>query len=293
MDKPSSVKARQKSPAAPPGGNAGAPRDEPESEQLGIQSIEVGMSLVAALVELTASAPPPMLKTLAEAAGMAPAKAHRYMVSLIRTGMIERDPISGRYRLGPVARDFGFSAIRSIDLVKLGGVRLTELCADLQQTVALAIWTYNGPTIVCVEEYRRPVAIVTRVGEVMPLLASATGRVFAAWLPRVQTQSFMDREIKAHRAQRKPGGITTVQEAERILSATREAGLGWTEGGINPTVNALSVPLFDYRGVIVGAVSSLGPADDFDVSPQGRLAMRLLAAGADFSRELGYREGGL
>lgn len=290
MDKSPAAKMRQKPPAPSRSARADASSQEAENEQLGIQSIEVGMGLVAALVELTASAPPPMLKTLAEAAGMAPAKAHRYMVSLIRTGMIERDPISGRYRLGPVARDFGFSAIRSIDLVKLGGARLTELCADLKQTVALAIWTYNGPTIVCVEEYRRPVAIVTRVGEIMPILSSATGRVFAAWLPRSQTQEFIDGELKANRNCRKPGLITSAQEVDRALDQTRAAGLGWTEGGINPTVNALSVPLFDYRGVIVGAISSLGPADDFDVSPTGRLATCLLAAGKEFSRELGYRE---
>jgi DNA-binding IclR family transcriptional regulator len=252
-----------------------------EGKQPGIQSIEVGMRLVSALVRLTADAPPPMLKTLAEAAGMPPAKAHRYIVSLLRCGMIERDPATSHYRLGPMARDIGFSAVRTIDLVKTGNRLLGELCATLRHTVALAVWTHHGPTIVCVEEFRRPVTIATRVGEIMPMLSSATGRVFAAWLAPAVSRPFIDAELTA-------GPITTEAEAEAIVAATRAAGLGWTQGGLNATVNALSAPLFDYRGALAGAVSALGPAEDFDVALDGPLAAALRAAGHRLSRDLGH-----
>lgn len=262
-----------------------------DAGQIGIQSIEVGMRLLSLLAELTEDAPPPMLKTLAAAAEMAPAKVHRYMVSLVRTGYVERDPATGRYRLGPMARQIGISSIRRLDVVRAAGARLPEICTTLQHSVGLAIWTYNGPVMVATEDARRPVTIGTRIGEVMPLLTSATGRVFGAWMPRAAVQHLIDKELASAPGSRRTGSVKTLKQAESWFAQTREAGLGWTEGGLNATVNALAAPLFDYRGTFVAALAALGPADDFDPRLDGPIAIGLRAAAVAISRELGYHPG--
>src|SRR5690606_23044127 len=94
--------------------------DDSVTAQAGTQSVETGIRLLSSLAELSLLGPPPMLKILAAAAGMPPAKAHRYLVSFIRTSLVERDPVSGRYRLGAMARHIGLTAIRSLDAVRLG-----------------------------------------------------------------------------------------------------------------------------------------------------------------------------
>lgn len=66
----------------------------------GVQSLEVGMSLLKAMV---AGQQAMMLKDIAAAADMPASKAHRYLVSLIRSGLVEQDPLSSRYTLGPFA----------------------------------------------------------------------------------------------------------------------------------------------------------------------------------------------
>ena len=68
--------------------------------QRGIQSIEVGGQLLRALVH---HGRPMALKDLAREAEMSPAKAHPYMVSFGRLGLIEQDRTSGHYLLGPLA----------------------------------------------------------------------------------------------------------------------------------------------------------------------------------------------
>lgn len=262
-----------------------------DTGQVGIQSIEVGMRLLTQLAELTEDAPPPMLKTLAAAAEMAPAKVHRYMVSLVRTGYVERDPATGRYRLGPMARQIGISSIRRMDVVKTAGAHLPEICTTLKHSVGLAIWTYNGPVMVATEDARRPVTIGTRIGEVMPLLTSATGRVFGAWMPRAAVKHLIDKELANVASSRRAGGVKTMKQAESWFAQTRDIGLGWTEGGLNATVNALAAPLFDYRGTFVAALAALGPADEFDPHPDGAIAQGLRAAAATISSELGYHPG--
>ena len=58
-----------------------------ENDKRGIQSIEVGGQLLRALVR---SGEPMMLRDLAAAAGMPPAKAHPYLVSFARLGLVEQ-----------------------------------------------------------------------------------------------------------------------------------------------------------------------------------------------------------
>ena len=262
--------------------------DAPDGAQAGIQSVEVALQLLTQMGELAAGASPPMLKTLAEAAGMAPAKVHRYMVSMVRAGYVERDPATARYRLGPMARQIGINALCRTDVVRIAGARLPQICALLQQSVALAIWTHNGPTVVATEDLRRPVTVGTRVGEVMPLLASATGRVFSAWMPRPLIEPLLALEWAALRTGKPVAGVRSAKDFERLLEQVRAAGVAWTLGGMSPNVNALAAPVFDYRGVFAGALAMLGPADSLDASPGGADAGALRAAADAISRDAGF-----
>ena len=72
--------------------------------QRGIQSVEVGGRLLLALAHEGRPLP---LKELAQAADMAPAKAHPYLVSFGKLGLISQDEVSGRYGLGPLAMQLG------------------------------------------------------------------------------------------------------------------------------------------------------------------------------------------
>jgi DNA-binding IclR family transcriptional regulator len=262
--------------------------EEAGGDQVGVQSVETGIELLLALAALSADTPPPMLKTIAAAAGIPPAKAHRYLVSFIRTEMVERDAATGRYRLGPNARMIGIAAIRGSDVVRTASQRLPKLAEEAQHSAALAIWTEHGPTIVWVEQVRRPITITTHVGEMLPLLASATGRVFGAHMPRFQTQKLIGRELAANRRRDPDGPLTRAEEAEKLFEEVRRAGVGWTKGGLNQTVNALAAPIFDYRDAMVGAIAMLGPADSFDADPKGSLADQVRAAAADVSETLGH-----
>ena len=124
-------------------------------ERLGINSLETGLRLARALGELGGAQ---ALKDLAAAAGMPPAKAHRYLVSLIRGGLAEQERESGRYRLGPLALELGMAALRNVDVLHLGGEVITDLRNEIDETVLLAIWGNMGPVVARWEESSRPVA---------------------------------------------------------------------------------------------------------------------------------------
>ena len=257
-------------------------------EQTGIQSIETGIRLLAALADLTSTGASPMLKTLAAAARMPPAKAHRYIVSFMRTGLVEREPANGRYRLGPLSRHIGVSALMSLDVVRIAADWMPRIRDDLSETIALAIWGSYGPTIVRVDEYRRAVMVSTRVGEVMPILSSATGHVFGAWMARSATSRLVAAELEQNKSRKTRDAIVSIQAADRLFTETRELGFGRVRGGLSAGVNAVSAPIFDYSGMLVGALSSLGPSESFDELPGSPLARQIRRYALQISSELGF-----
>src|SRR6478609_121992 len=147
----------------------------------GIQSVEVGGQLLIALAH---HGRPLALKDLARAAERPPAKAHPYLVSFIKLGLVEQDGSSGRYGLGPLALQLGLISLQQYDPVRLATPRIEELAQQLGHTVAIAVWGNRGPTIVRVAEAPSPVHISMRHGTVMSLRGTASGRLFAAYLPR-------------------------------------------------------------------------------------------------------------
>ena len=253
------------------------------SERQGVRSVEVGLRLVKLLAE---KAQPLALKDLAAGAGMPAAKAHRYLVSLIRAGLAGQDRESGRYRLGPLALDFGLSALRQLDVLKFGGEALADLRAAIDETVLLAVWGNKGPVVARWEESSHPVATNVRAGWVMPLANSATGRCFAAYLPDAATAPLLEAEF-ALRAGLRPDADRGDYRAR--LDEIRAHGLSRVEGDLLRGVASVAAPVFNHTGAIVAVIAALGPQGAFDVAWNGRNAFAVKAAAERLSARLGAR----
>src|SRR5580692_2336796 len=145
-----------------------------------VQSAETGAEVLKALARL---GPSTSLSRISEYTDMAAAKVHRYLQAMIASGLAAQDKQTGRYQLGPEAVTIGLAALANIDVVGNISDMLPELRDDIEHTCFLAVWGNHGPTVVRVLENVGQVTILTRVGAIMPLLTSATGLLFAAFLP--------------------------------------------------------------------------------------------------------------
>jgi DNA-binding IclR family transcriptional regulator len=226
--------------------------------QQGIQSVEVGARLLRALVDAPRAQ---MLRDLAAAARMPPAKAHRYLVSLARIGLVEQQLETGLYDLGPFALALGLSAVARLDPVTAAGPVLLELRQEIEQTVALAVWGNEGPTIVRWLGADTPVSASLRVGSVMPLTRSATGGAFLAFLPRESTANWLKKELEANvRNGLQPD---TQEDVERWVAQTRRRGYAHTTDFI-PGIGGIAAPVFDHSGAMALALIALGYTKPFE-----------------------------
>jgi DNA-binding IclR family transcriptional regulator len=259
----------------------------PNPERRGIQSIEVGGSLLQALV---AHGSPMGLKDLAAAAGMPAAKAHPYLVSFGHLGLVVQDEASGRYGLGPFALHMGLSALHNLDPVKQAIPLAHQLADQLKTNIAIAVWGNMGPTVVHIEEFSEQIHVNMRPGTVMtPMLLTATGQCFAAFLPERVAQPRLATEVDT--AARGTQGQLQISAAEAAatLAEVRQHGMSRAVGRPIPGINALSVPVFNSTGHIALALTAMGPAAAFAADWNGPAAQALREAAAQLSHALGGR----
>ena len=265
--------------------------DDAGPQRAGIQSVEVGFSL---LQVLAASNGPLMLRDLAAAAGMNAAKAHRYLVSFQRLALVVQDAGSTRYDLGPAALKLGLASLSRIDSVKLARQRTGPLMEQIGQTLALAVWGNQGPTMVHWEESPQAITVSLRLGDVMPLLSSATGLCFLAFMGQGRKTSgdrlallLKDELARSHKAGR-DDVPSTMAEVTKTLEEIRQRGIGRVVNTLMPGVAGFCAPVFDADGHMVLGMVALGSLANFDSAWDGQVAKPLRAAANQLSADLGF-----
>lgn len=266
--------------------------EDGEPQRAGIQSVEVGFSL---LLVLATSSGPLMLRDLAAAAGMSAAKAHRYLVSFQRLGLVIQDAGNTRYDLGPAALKLGLASLARIDAVKLARQRIGPLMEEIGQTLALAVWGNQGPTMVHWEESPQAITVNLRLGDVMPLLSSATGLCFLASMMARPTASqnrlalLLEDELARTQKTGRQDVPASMQEVHACLEEVRRHGLARVVNTLMPGVAGFCAPVFDAGGHMVLGMVAVGSLANFDPAWNGAVARPLKAAAAQLSLDLGFR----
>ncbi|MEI7447327.1 MAG: IclR family transcriptional regulator [Burkholderiales bacterium] len=252
--------------------------------QRAVQSVEVGGRLLLALGDRRA---PMSLKDLAAAAGLPASRAHPYLVSFAKLGLIEQDPASGQYALGPAALQLGLSALGQLDPVRAATPVAEALARRTGHAVALAVWGNFGPTVVRMIDAVQPLHVSMRAGTVMSLLGTATGRAFAAVTPLEVLRRTLARPIGDEDRPARPMLTRDDAALRQIVDDYRRHGVARAAGRPMPGVNAFSAPAFDHEGQPVLVITALGHQDTFPSAWESPMAREVRAAAKDVSRRLG------
>jgi DNA-binding IclR family transcriptional regulator len=147
-----------------------------------------------------------------------------------------------------------------------------ELRDQLDESVMVAVWGSHGPVITSVEESSKPVVVTMRVGATLPLFRTATGWIFAAFMPRAILKPIIRAEMAAGRGPIERLGKSGI---DKRLADIRSAHLASHSGHLLPGISAVATPLLDSRGALVAAMSIFGSSEQFDASQTG-IAAKLL-----------------
>lgn len=245
-------------------------------DRFGIQSVEIAGEVLKALTAAGHSLP---LREIARATGLQAGKVHRYLVSLSRIGLVAQDRESGHYGIGMGAIQLGLAGLRSVNVVKVCADLLVRMRDETGETALLSLWTSHGPVVVQLEESARPVFMNIRVGSILPLMRTATGRQFAAHLDDKHVRSLLDQELATGQV---PGDVAT------ILSEVRTSGIAVVQGTLVPSVAAVAGPVINHRGVIAAVIGILGSADELAGRRVSDAVDSVRRAAVEASSRLGY-----
>lgn len=269
----------------PDEGDGGRASARGERGRKGIQSVETGTLVLEALI----GAPGPLsLKAVAQVSGMSASKAHRYLASFLRGGLVVQDPVSGRYDLGSMALRLGLAALNRLDAVQVAGEALVELAEKTERTGLLAVWGERGPTIVRWQRSSRSVVTSLALGSVLPVLDSATGHVFVAFLPRLLTRARIEEE-RARAAE--DGRPVPMEKIEVLIREVRRRRLARVEGNLIPGLNAVSAPVLDHQGEAAAAITVIGSQARMREDEEEQVAACTAGIAAAASARLGFRDG--
>ena len=251
----------------------------------GVQSVEVGGRILSTMV---LAGQPLMLRDIAAGAKVTPAQAHAYLVSFRKLGLVEQDVASNHYQLGPFALQLGLARLRSFNPLRMASDAVVGLAAELEMMVTVTVWGSFGPTIVQVHEATDQVHVNLRAGAVYSLTGTATGRVFAAFLPATVIKPRVAAELREGARSQRVGTPIPPDRFSQEIAEIGRLGYATAVGSPIPGINAVSAPVFDHTGQMQLAVTLIGPAALVDVGSDSPQAQRLLAFTAQLSAQLGH-----
>lgn len=244
----------------------------------GIQSIEVGIDI---LKKIAGAGKPLSITEIAVLCDTSKSKLHRYLTSFIKTGILEKSQ-DAKYTLGTELILLGLKASQKLSIQDIAAPHLMDIKEILNETAALAIWGENGPFFVRWEENNRPINIGIKSGSQVSLTTSATGRVFAAFLPDKKTENKINQELESF--------SITQEQFQKIIQITKSDGYSYVNSTYLPGISAIACPIFDSSSNLVAALTVVGLESTLDTSDTSKAIELLKEKAILLSKLLGWNE---
>lgn len=208
-----------------------------------------------------------------------------WMSAMHEVGLLDREDGMGPYRLGIRLAALGELARRSTLLQREAKPFLEQLTRRTRETSSANVLVGSSVVNSVVVESPQPILSAGGVGIPMPIHATAAGKVLVAWKPQEEVRHLLPMRLERFATE-------TIQDVEAFfeeLAETRKRGYAVAHGELADDLFALSAPVRDSSGSVVGAISVAAPlwriADDMEP----RIADDVMATAEQTSTAMGFR----
>jgi DNA-binding IclR family transcriptional regulator len=227
----------------------------------GVRPLASVLKTLRLLDLLGAESKPMRLVDVAKASGMTRATAHQKLVTLTQAGWIEQTA-DGAYRLALHAARIGNAALAQASLGERVMPFLEKLVAETGETASLAVFDGLHARIVQRVETGGVLRAELRVGALLDLAHSASGRVLMAFASEPFLDNLRNRGVAL--------------PDDKLLRQVRREQFAASSGKSYEGVRAVAAPIFDIGGGCIAALSLVGPLPRFSIE-RTRAPMRRAA----------------
>ena len=248
-----------------------------------LQSID---RVVALLDMLSESDVPLSLAEICTRMGLHKSTAHRSLIVLERTSMIERTA-EGRFRLGLKLYELGNRAVEQIDLRDRVQPFFRRLAMEVGETVHLSVLQKTKVVYLDKVEPNRRVCMTSKSGTSNPVYCTSMGKAMLAFLPDDLREEVLGK-IKFTRFTSKT--LCSREALLKSLERVKKRGFAIDDEEIEVGVRCVGVPIFDENRYPIAAVSVSGPASRITVQSVPGIAVKLIRCCNEISRTLGIHD---
>jgi len=213
-------------------------------------------------------------------------QASRALRTLADEGLVERDPATRGYRIGP--RVFAYAAVVARGrLLRAAPPLLRRLVAELGERAHLSVLDGASVLTLLSESPDHAVQAVGWVGRLVPAHNTASGR---ALLLDAEPEELRARLAAVSFAGGRPGAPRDVDELARRLAEDGGRGYSAVDEEFEAGLVAVAAPVRGFEGRIVAALNVSAPRFRFG-DRMGEAAAALTAATRELSAALGAPSG--
>lgn len=236
------------------------------------------------LRELGTGGPRLGVTELADRIGIAKPTVHALLRTLEAEGLVDQDPETGKYRLGPALLQLGNAYLDDHELRTRSLTWADALAVRTGEAVWVAVLT--GDHILVVHHAFRPEGAVQilEVGASVPWSTCALGKAIVAFGPA----SDRDRLLAGDLPVLTGASITDREGLTAELDQIRRVGYAVEDQESALGDAGIAAPVFDRSGQVVGALGIVGPVERLLVEPaRQEHAVTVRETARNLSRDLG------
>ncbi|CUU05108.1 transcriptional regulator, IclR family [Candidatus Kryptobacter tengchongensis] len=185
------------------------------------------------------------------------ATVHRFLRSLEKIGVIEKNSETGKYRLGLKLYELGNSVSLKKIMVDRARKYLEDLHWYLNETVHFA--TLKNGEVAYLDKIiaDRNFVIISEVGKRLPAHCTGLGKAMLAFLPEKDVKRIIkEKGLKKFTK----NTITNRKKFFEELKRIRERGYAIDDEEIEDGLRCIAAPVFNGEGKVIAAVSISGPS---------------------------------
>jgi DNA-binding IclR family transcriptional regulator len=249
--------------------------------------IQVLDRALAILEILSQDGPDLSLAEISEKLQLHKSTAHRLMMVLERYRFIEKNSVSGRYRLGLKLFELGTKAVSQLDLRERARPFLERVVLETGETVHLCIMDDTEVVYLDKVEPARSVRMASSVGRRNPAYCTAVGKAMMAYLSDTEVENIVRKQgLKPLTG----NTITTLYELKAELATIRKRGYAIDDEENEEGVRCVGSVVRGHSGEPVAAISISGPAFRVTKEKVEHVAKPVVSAARSLSADLGFKE---
>lgn len=250
-----------------------------------VESISRGFKLLSIVCKSTK---PLSLSELSKESNLSLSTIQRLSYTLQHLGLLDRDPRTKKYKLGPEMITLSFVVINNLTLKKVAYPHMKQLSEKINEVVALAVLSGTQVIIIGSIKTQRVLNVSTSGGESIPIHATASGKAMMAFLPEPNVEillSMLSFEKITNNT------ITSLKTFKAQLTEVRKRGFASAINESNSGLGALAAPIRGNDGEVIAALTVLVPTARV---PKTKLTNnygpQLVKTAGRISFDMGYRE---